>query len=51
MNSDGSGQLRLTDNRATDYDPAWSPDGEKITFISNRDGNDEIYTMDADGSH
>jgi hypothetical protein len=32
------------------FDPAWSPDGTKIAFASNRDGNDEIYVMNADGT-
>ncbi len=27
----------------------WSPDNAKIAFVSNRDGNPEIYNMDADG--
>jgi TolB protein len=32
------------------YLPAWSPDGSKIAFTSNRDGNPEIYIMNSDGS-
>ena len=29
---------------------SFSPDGSKIAFYSNRDGNYEIYVMNADGS-
>ena len=29
--------------------PAWSPDGRLIAFVSTRDGNPEIYVMDANG--
>lgn len=29
----------------------WSPNGKKIAFVSFREGNDEIYVMDADGSN
>ncbi len=32
------------------YLPAWSPDGSKLAFTSNRDGNPEIYVMNRDGS-
>src|SRR5262245_6673677 len=33
-------------------DPAWSPNGAKIAFMSDRDGGDiEIYVMNADGSN
>ena len=32
------------------YLPIWSPDGSKIAFTSNRDGNPEIYVMNRDGS-
>jgi Tol biopolymer transport system component len=50
MNPDGSNPTRLTTDAAWDYEPAWSPDGQKIVYASNRDGNPEIYIMNADGS-
>jgi len=39
MNADGSNQQNLNAGEsptALDYNPAWSPDGTKIAFISNR---------------
>jgi TolB protein len=54
MNADGSGQRNLTRSVtypfASDGAPAWSPDGRKILFVSNRGGNAEVYVMNADGS-
>jgi TolB protein len=52
MNADGTGSRRLTNNRAYDGEPAWSPDGRMIAFRSTRGvrGNTEIYVMNADGS-
>ena len=41
----------LTDLRYASGSPAWSSDGSKIIFDSNRDGNFEIIVMDADGSN
>lgn len=34
-----------------DGSPSWSADGKRIVFYSERDGNSEIYAMDADGSN
>jgi Tol biopolymer transport system component len=49
MNVDGSNQVNLTNNPASDWHPRWSTDGTMIAFTSKRDGNAEIYVMDADG--
>ena len=50
VNADGSGQRRLTRNPADETTSAWSPDGRRIAFTSNRDHNFEVYVMNADGS-
>jgi len=36
MDADGSGQHNLTRNPASDYSPAWSPDGRQIAFATSR---------------
>ena len=35
---------------AADENPAWSPNGGRIAFDSNRSGNLDVYSMNADGS-
>jgi Tol biopolymer transport system component len=42
---------RLTENPRQDIRPRISPDGRRIAFTSGRDGNYEIYVMQADGSN
>ncbi len=48
---DGTGDRRLTDWGSRAYSPAVSPNGRKIAFESNVDGDYEIYVMRSDGSH
>ena len=45
------GHLRLTDDPWDDADPALSPDGGDILFVSNRSGSPRIWAMDADGEN
>jgi len=33
-----------------DFAPAWSVDGTRIAFLSDRDGNDQLYVMQAQGT-
>jgi Tol biopolymer transport system component len=41
--------LPLVDSSYWDYALVWSPDGRYAAFTSNREGNDEIYLIDAYG--
>ncbi len=52
MDADGGNQENLTNHPAYDYNPDWSPDGTKIAFVSDRNGDrTQIYLMDADGKN
>src|SRR5881398_1356207 len=43
----GGGEMRqLTNDEHSSASPRWSPDGEKLAFISARDGEDQIWTID-----
>ena len=48
-NPDGVNEFRLTDQ--PDSSPRLSPDSKRIAFISARDGNDELYMIDVDGTN
>src|SRR3989304_8426727 len=45
-----AGLARLTDAPAPDGFPSWSPDGQQIAFISERDAFPDLYVMNKDGS-
>ncbi len=60
MTPDGEQIRRLTEQPKSDGEPAWSPDGKRITFVSYRDLKripergvirGEIYVMNADGTN
>lgn len=55
MNLDGSDETNLTakelDGDFFNYAPAWSRDGKRIAFASDREGRDDlIHVMNADGT-
>lgn len=50
INADGSGELRLTTNKAADDGPEYSADGKWIYFCSNRAGKWDAWRMPAEGA-
>jgi tricorn protease len=48
-NEDGSAVRRLTDNRAREIYPRFSPDGRMIAFSSNRYGNNDVFVVPVEG--
>ena len=44
---DHGGGRRMVE--VADHSPAWSPDGSRIAFVSNRGGNGQVYTMNPEG--
>lgn len=57
MSVNGTHVRRLTKTQGTDatlgeeHGPDWSPDGQTIVFVSNRDRSWELYAVDSTGRH
>lgn len=51
MDVNGGNLQNLTNVRGQDLQPRWSSDGEKVGWTSRRDGSEEIWAMDADGTN
>ena len=49
-NIDGTNVRRLTSEEGLDDQAAWSPDGTRIAFRSNRSGHNDIWIMGANGT-
>ena len=50
INLERGTQIRLTNDPATDNFPAWSPTGDRITFVSARNRQSSIYVKLSNGS-
>ena len=51
MNTDGSDRINLSDRQEDETTPVWSPGADRLAFVSQRDGNREIYITDLSGSN
>ncbi len=49
--ADGGNLRRMPDDMVFEGGAMWSPDGSQVAYISNRDGDWNIFVMDADGEN
>ncbi len=48
MNADGSAVERLTTTDGTSDQPAWSPDGRQLAFVSSTGDGTDVFVLDFD---
>ena len=48
--TDGAGLTQLTNLSVQNAEPAWSPDGSRIAFVSWNTGTQQIYEINPDGT-
>src|SRR5438552_18353824 len=51
INADGTDMKTLIPHKAFEESPRWAPDGKQVAWVSTRDGNQEIYVVDAEGKN
>jgi TolB protein len=44
--TDGSAAQNVTASASEEYHPGWSPDGARLVFTSDREGNAELYSLE-----
>lgn len=49
VDRNGGEAQRLTSHPANELHPVWGPDGQKLAFVSDRYGNDDIFIMPSKG--
>src|SRR5262245_52840736 len=47
----GGEATRITSGQAYDMQPAFAPDGRKLAFVSDRNGSENVWVANADGTH
>ncbi len=50
MTEPGLDLVRLTEDGGTDHHGVWSPNGDRIAFVSDRSGIFQVWIMNADGT-